>query len=219
MYIPDDFRIDRLDLLHEAMAKHSFAMLVTHGVQGLQAHHLPFELDVSSSEFGRLKAHVARKNPIWQQSKNGDEVLIVFQMGDAYISPNWYPSKQQHHQQVPTWNYKVVHAWGKISIHDDEHYVRGVVARLTRQHEVTQAKPWKMGDAPKSYIEAMLQHIVGIEIEITRLQGQFKLGQNKDYVDILGAVEGLTQSGHTEMAEAMHEVAHAKLHNSNVQEK
>ena len=106
--------------------------------------------------------------------------MVVFQAGDAYISPNWYPSKHEQHRQVPTWNYRVVHAYGKVTIRDDERYVRGVVARLTRTHEASQPEPWKMSDAPKDYLEPMLKAIVGIEIEITKLQGKSKLGKTKN---------------------------------------
>lgn len=133
--------------------------------------------------------------------------MVVFQAGDAYISPNWYPSKHEQHRQVPTWNYRVVHAYGKVTIRDDERYVRGVVARLTRTHEASQPEPWKMSDAPKDYLELMLKAIVGIEIEITKLQGKSKLGQNKERRDILGAADGLSKSGHQTIANAMYSVA------------
>ena len=103
-----------------------------------------------------MHAHVARANTVWQDIADGDEVLVVFRAGDAYISPNWYPSKHEFHKQVPTWNYIVVHAYGRISVHDDERYVRGVVARLTRTHEASQPAPWKMSDEPKDYIDRML---------------------------------------------------------------
>jgi len=203
MYIPDDFQEQRIEVLHDLMTQYPFATLFCNGSSGLDANHLPFELDTEIGEFGALRAHVARDNSVWRDMKNGDEVLVVFQAGDAYISPNWYPSKHEHHRQVPTWNYRVVHVYGKVSIHDDERYVRGVVARLTRQHEASQDEPWKMSDAPKDYLESMLKAIVGIEIEIFKIQGKFKLGQNKSEQDILGAVAGLKQSGQQAMAELM----------------
>ncbi|MFO6378866.1 FMN-binding negative transcriptional regulator, partial [Pseudomonas aeruginosa] len=140
---------------------------------------------------GTLEAHVARNNPVWSELRDGDEVLVVFRAGDAYISPQWYPSKQEHHRQVPTWNYRVVHAHGRVRIRDDERYVRGLVARLTRTHEATQETPWKMTDGPADYIDEMLRLIVGIEIEITRLVGKFKLSQNKEARDIRGASAAL----------------------------
>ncbi|MFP5030072.1 FMN-binding negative transcriptional regulator [Acinetobacter pittii] len=169
--------------------------------------HLPFELQASEGNLGVLHAHVSRNNSVWQDIKSGDEVIVVFQASDAYISPNWYPSKHEQHRQVPTWNYRVVHAYGKVTIRDDERYVRGVVARLTRTHEASQPEPWKMSDAPKDYLEPMLKAIVGIEIEITKLQGKSKLGQNKERRDILGAADGLSKSGHQTIANAMYSVA------------
>ena len=207
MYIPDDYAENRLDVLHSLIAEHPFGVLFTHGSSGLDANHLPFELQASEGNLGMLHAHVSRNNSVWQDIKNGDEVLVVFQAGDAYISPNWYPSKHEQHRQVPTWNYRVVHAYGKVTIRDDERYVGGVVARLTRTHETSQPEPWKMSDAPKDYLEPMLKAIVGMEIEITKLQGKSKLGQNKERRDILGAADGLSKSGHQTIANAMYSVA------------
>src|SRR5699024_4712844 len=124
---------------------------------------------------------------------------------DAYISPNWYPSKHERHRQVPTWNYQVVHAHGRIHIRDDERFVRGAVARLTRAHEARTeaATPWKMTDSPKAYIDQMLTLIVGIEIEITRLVGKSKLSQNKDTRDRINAARELRNQGRQALAEAM----------------
>ena len=210
MYVPAEFEETQIEVLHELIQQYPLGILLTHGQSGLDANHLPFELDTEVTELGVLHAHVARKNPVWQDVQDGDEVLVVFRAGDAYISPQWYPSKQEHHQQVPTWNYRVIHAHGKVKIRDDERYVRGVVARLTRTHEATQAEPWKMSDAPKSYIEPMLKAIVGIEIEITKIQGKSKLGQNKEHRDIVGVVNALSTTGQQEISEVMHQVAASK---------
>jgi transcriptional regulator len=118
-------------------------------------------------------------------------VLVIFQGPTGYISPNWYPSKHEAHRQVPTYNYLVVHAHGRITVRDDEAFVRGLVARLTRKMEAGQPVPWKMGDAPADFINQMLGAIVGIEIEVTRLVGKAKLSQNKSDADRRGAAEGL----------------------------
>ena len=160
MYVPAHFAETRKEVLHSRIVQHPFGTLITHGSSGLDANHIPFELAADDGEFGVLRAHVARANPVWQEVANGDEVLVVFHAGDAYISPNWYPSKHELHKQVPTWNYIVVHAHGRITVRDDERYVRGVVGRLTRAHEAAQPRPWKMGDAPKEYIDTMLGAIV-----------------------------------------------------------
>ena len=204
---PPFFNKYELFLITSLIREYPFGVLLTHGSNGLDANHLPFELQANEGNFGVLHAHVSRINPVWQDIKNGDEVLVVFQAGDAYISPNWYPSKHEQHRQVPTWNYRVVHAYGKVTIRDDERFVRGVVARLTRTHEASQPEPWKMSDAPKDYLEPMLKAIVGLEIEITKLRGKSKLGQNKEHRDILGAANGLSKSGHQTIADAMYSVA------------
>ena len=210
MYVPVEFEETQIDILHELIQQYPLGILLTHGQSGLDANHLPFELDTEVTELGVLHAHVARKNPVWQDVQDGDEVLVVFRAGDAYISPQWYPSKQEHHQQVPTWNYRVIHAHGKVKIRDDKRYVRGVVARLTRTHEAMQAEPWKMSDAPKDYIETMLKAIVGIEIEITKIQGKSKLGQNKEHRDIVGVANALSTTGQREISKAMYQVAASK---------
>src|SRR5690606_20898247 len=135
--------------------------------------------------------------------QSGDKVLVVFQGAHAYISPNWYPSKQEHHKQVPTWNYMVAHAHGRIMIRDDERYVRGLVARLTRTHEASQPYPWKMTHGPKDYIETLLKGIVGMQIEITSLGRRFKLTESEATRDMLTAGEALTQQGNTVIGDAM----------------
>ncbi|ALD93166.1 FMN-binding negative transcriptional regulator [Cupriavidus gilardii] len=203
MYIPSHFEVQDVEALHRLIREHPFGMLVTHGTNGLDANHLPFELDLSAGTNGTLRAHVARANPVWQHAGNGDEVMVVFRAEDGYITPTWYPSKHESHKQVPTWNYRVVHAHGRITIRDEERYVRGVVARLTRAHEASQPAPWKMTDAPADYIDTMLKAIVGIEIDITRLIGKFKLSQNRELRDKLGAAEALKQQGDATLGQAM----------------
>jgi transcriptional regulator len=203
MYNPLHFVESRKEVLHHLITHYPLGALISYGAQGLDANHIPFELDCATGELGRLRAHVARQSDVWQRLGNGDEVLVVFCAEDAYISPNWYPSKHEFHKQVPTWNYRVVHAHGRISIHDDERYVRGLVARLTRHHEASQPKPWKMGDAPQDYIDTMLKAIVGIEIDITHLSGKFKLSQNREVRDRMGAAEALINQGDGVLGRAM----------------
>ncbi|HDR8954782.1 FMN-binding negative transcriptional regulator [Burkholderia vietnamiensis] len=210
MYVPADFAESNPDALRELIVQHPFGTLVTHGASGLDANHLPFELLPRDGGLGELHAHVARANPLWQEVENGDDVLVIFRAGDAYISPNWYPSKHVAHRQVPTWNYVVVHAYGRITVRDDEKFVRGVVARLTRTHEASQPVPWKMADAPKDYLDALLQSIVGLQIEITRLVGKRKLSQTKAADDIRGAADALIANGQVAIGDAMLEQADAK---------
>ncbi len=203
MYIPAHFAESRPEVLHDLIRRHPLGMLVTHGAAGLDANHIPFELNAASGSLGTLAGHVARANPVWQQLRDGDEVMVVFRAADAYISPNWYPSKHEQHRQVPTWNYMVAHAHGRVRIVDDERFVRGIVGRLTKTHEASQAVPWKMADSPREFIDGLLQAIVGIEIEITRLEGKSKLSQNKEARDLRGAIEGLAAVGRNDVAEAM----------------
>ncbi|NIC43745.1 FMN-binding negative transcriptional regulator [Aquabacterium sp. A08] len=205
MYTPAHFALTEPDALQRILRQHPLGMLVTHGPEGLDANHIPFEYDPTRGEHGTLTAHVARANPVWQQCAGGADVLVVFRGVEGYISPSWYPSKHDTHRQVPTWNYAVVHAHGRLTVRDDEKFVRGVVARLTRSHEATEPQPWKMGDAPPDYLDAMLQAIVGLEIAVTRWEGKAKLSQNKAPLDRQGAVEALQARGREGLAAAMSE--------------
>jgi len=203
MYIPAHFDEPRTEVLHALIEEHPLGILFTHGTSGMDANHIPFELKSSEGSCGVLHAHVARANPVWQDVADGDDVLVVFRAGEAYISPSWYPSKHELHKQVPTWNYRVVHAYGRITIHDDERYVRGIVGRLTRTHEASQPKPWKMTDSSADYIDTLLKAIVGIEITITRLSGKIKLSQNKEVRDIRGAATAINEQGPNAIGDAM----------------
>lgn len=203
MYLPAHFDESRLDVLHALIRAHPLGTLVTHGAAGLDANHLPFLLDARAGEPGLLQAHVAHANPLWRDLRDGDEVLVVFQAGDAYVSPNWYPSKHEAHRQVPTWNYMVAHAHGRIRIRDDARFVRGLVGRLTKTHEAAQPAPWTMADSPPEFIDTLLAAIVGIEVEVARILGKSKLGQNKDVRDIEGAALGLKAMGSDAIGDAM----------------
>jgi transcriptional regulator len=179
--------------------------VVVRGPGGLDANHLPFELDPTVGAQGVLRAHVARGNSLWTDVADGDEALVIFRAADGYISPNWYPSKLETHRHVPTWNYRVVHVHGRVHIRDDETFVRGVVARLTHVHE-TRTDPerrWAMSDAPRDFIAEMLKAIVGVEIEITRMVGKMKVSQNREARDRDGAAEGAAAHGNQAMADAI----------------
>ena len=210
MYVPAHFDESRPEAIYDLIEKNPLGVLITHGKSGLDANHLPFDLDKSHGQHGILRCHVARANQVWQDIATGDEVLVVFRASHAYISPNWYPSKHEFHKQVPSWNYLVVHAYGRVTVRDDERYVRGNVARLTRTHEASQPVPWKMTDSPKEYIDMMLKAIVGLEIEVTRLVGKAKLSQNKEVRDIRTAGEALNTKGENVIGDAMLVAATAK---------
>lgn len=203
MYLPAHFAETRPEELQRIIREHPLGILVTHGSHGLDADHIPFEYDPGEDGLGALSAHVARANPVWQRCPSGTPVMVVFRGAQAYVSPSWYPSKHEAHRQVPTWNYEVVHAHGTLTVHDDERFVRRIVARLTRRHEAAEPKPWKMGDSAPEFIDGMLRNIVGIEIAITSLAGKRKLSQNKEARDRLGAADTLAARGIDELAQSM----------------
>lgn len=205
MYLPKHFDESREEELLRTLAAFPLGALVVNGPNGLDANHVPFLVDEASQSPRKLHAHVARANPLWQEARDGDQVLVIFSAGDAYVSPNWYPSKHETHRAVPTWNYRVVHVHGKLHIRDDERFVRGVVARLTRTHEAGTGspKPWKMTDSAPEYIDQMLAAIVGIEVEVTRMVGKWKLSQNREARDRVGAKEGLRNRGEQVVSGAM----------------
>jgi transcriptional regulator len=205
MYLPRHFEETRVDELRRIIAEYPLGALVVDGPNGLDANHLPFEFDANAGDHGRLLAHVARANPVWKEMKDGDDALVIFRAANAYISPNWYPTKHEFHRQVPTWNYQAVHVHGKLKIRDDERFVRGVVARLTRVNEsrAGNARPWKMTDSDKAYIDQMLANIVGIEVEINRMIGKWKLSQNREERDRVNAAEELRKRGELAISAAM----------------
>lgn len=203
MYIPPHFALTDPQALQRIIRDHPLGVLVTSTAEGLDANHIPFEFDPTIGKCGLLTAHVARANPLWQQCREGADVLVIFRGSESYVSPNWYPSKHETHRQVPTWNYEVVHAHGRLTIQDDERFIRGVVARLTRAHEAPEPKPWKMGDSAPEYIDAMIKAVVGIEVLVDRFEAKAKLSQNREPRDRLNAAETLSQRGERELAEAM----------------
>jgi transcriptional regulator len=206
MYIPQHFAESRVEELHRIIREHPLGILVTHTADGLDANHIPFELEANQSSPGILRAHIARANPLWQQVADGAQVLVIFRGPQGYISPNWYPSKPETHRHVPTWNYEVVHAHGRLSIVDDPRFLGGLVARLTQQHEALEPKPWRMADAPPEYLQQMLKMIVGIEVTVTRLEGKRKLSQNREARDFEGVIRALNERGQHELSAAVSSV-------------
>ena len=191
--------------MHAPICAYPQGAVVMQTYAGLDANHIPFDLRAELGAHGVLQGHIARANLLVQQITEGAPVLVIFQGPQGYISPNWYPSKHETHRQVPTWNYQVVHAHGRIRLRDDERFVRGLVARLTREHEAQAEldRPWKMTDSSPDYISEMLEKIVGIEIEIERLVGKFKLSQNKAAADVAGVVAALDERGQGALADTM----------------
>jgi transcriptional regulator len=203
MFIPTEFEETNPAQMHRIMRNFPLGTLVTQTQSGLNANHLPFDLELSPHHQGLLRAHIARENPLFAQIKGGMEVMVIFHGAQGYISPSWYPNKHITHRFVPTWNYEVVHAHGAMRLMDDERFTRGLLARLTRMHEMDQVKPWKMGDAPADYLSQMLKVIVGLEISITRISCVRKLSQNREQIDFDGVIQGLRASGQNALADAM----------------
>lgn len=194
MYRPAAFRQDDLATLHAQIDASGLAVLTSAGEQGLQASHLPLLLEPGEGEFGTLYGHFARANPHWRDLASGAEALVVFSGPDAYIHPGWYPAKAEHGKVVPTWNYIAVHAWGQAKVFDEPERLLQLVSRLSDRHERQQARPWATSDAPGEYLEAMLRAIVGFALPIRRLEGKWKLGQNRSAADQAGVRAGLSAS-------------------------
>ena len=188
MYQPAHFVERDADTLLALMKAHPLATLVRAGAE-LAADILPLEVE-RVGEGWRITGHVARANPLWRTA-DGQPVLVVFQGPQAYVSPNWYPSKAQHGKMVPTWNYAVVQVRGRLRAIDDPAWVLALVTRLTERHEGDRSAPWHVADAPPDFIAATLRAIVGIEIEVERVEGKFKLSQNRSAEDRQGVVAGL----------------------------
>src|ERR1044072_125541 len=190
MYQPEHFRVDDVAPMHALMRARPFAALISNGAAGLYATHLPTVLKDDGTH-GALEFHLARANPHWKDLATCEEALMIFQGPDGYITPNWYPSKAETQKAVPTWNYAAVHAYGRPEMIKDKDALRGHVADLTTQQEKTEAVPWALSDAPESYIDVMLRGIVGFRFVITRLEGKWKMSQNRETQDRLGVIDGL----------------------------
>ncbi|HKR77921.1 MAG TPA: FMN-binding negative transcriptional regulator [Rhodanobacter sp.] len=199
MYVPKHFAETRVEVLHGLIRDCPFATVVTNAADGLVANHLPFELVGNA-----LHGHVARGNELARL--DGAEVLAIFRGPDGYVSPNWYPTKQETHREVPTWNYAVAHVHGRLKLVEDAAWLRALLERLTDHHEATEPQPWRVDDASADHVEKMLHAIVGIEIEIERIEGKFKLSQNHPERNRLGVIAGLRRrdgDGDAELASLM----------------
>jgi transcriptional regulator len=194
MYQPPHFREDRLDVQHDLIRQHPLGLLVT-ATSGLMANPIPFALDPAASERGTLRAHLARANPQVQELVLAKECLIVFQGPQDYITPSWYATKRETGKVVPTWNYAIVQAWGRPQVIEDADWLRRQIHELTQHQEQARAAPWQVQDAPDSFIAAQLKGIVGIEIVIDRIEGKWKVSQNRPEHDRRGVLEGLRGEG------------------------
>ena len=209
MYVPKHFAEERTEVLHAAIERTGLATLVTLGANGLQASHLPLILDRNAGPLGTLYGHVARGNPQWQDCVPTVEALAIFLGPDAYISPSWYATKRETGRVVPTWNYLTVHVYGPLQTFDDPARLREQVERLTERQEAGRDDRWRVSDAPAAFVETMLKGIVGLELPIVRLEGKWKMSQNRPEADRVGAIAGLQSTGRvaeTAVAEIMQSI-------------
>ena len=198
MYVPPLFKEDRIEVLHDAIRASGLATLVTLGADGLIASHVPLLLDAEPAPYGTLIGHLAKPNP-QARGATGD-ALAIFHGPEAYITPSWYATKRATGKVVPTWNYVAIHAAGPITFFDDPDRLLDVVTRLTRKHEASRAAPWAVSDAPADFTQGMLKGIVGFAIPIARLEGKWKMSQNRPAEDRAGVVAGLTADGRDDVA-------------------
>ena len=209
MYLPKHFEQQDLESLTSLLKAYPLGALVTQHEGVLEANHIPFLLDGPLAASGKLIGHVAKGNPVWKSDFTKQETLVVFQGPESYITPNWYPSKQVHHQVVPTYNYAVVHVYGHLSVTHDEEVKRSIVGDLTASMEKMRDSTWRVSDAPADYIEKMLGAIVGIELTITRIQAKWKVSQNRDAADREGVAQGLGAQLSSQRDQRMSEIVRA----------
>lgn len=196
MYQPPHNREERADVIHGLIRDQKLGLLISHGAAGLSANLMPFVLHAGERQLGRLECHLARANEQWRELQTaGEECLVVFQGPHAYVTPTWYPSKREHGKTVPTWNYMLVQARGRATVHEDIVWLRRHLDELTDENEARFAEPWRVEDAPERYVAAQLKGIVGVSIELTGLAGKWKLSQNRSVADRRGVVAGLTSIG------------------------
>jgi transcriptional regulator len=190
MFMPDHFRVEDAGEMHALMRARPFAALVSMTPSGLYGTHLPTVVK-DEGRFGTIECHLARANPHWKDLAKGSEAMMIFQGAEGYITPNWYATKAQTGKAVPTWNYAIVHAYGRPAIMSDKEWLKRHVTELSAQQERSEPQPWAVSDAPENYIDVMLRGIVGFRFEITRLEGKWKMSQNREPQDRLGVIDGL----------------------------
>ncbi|EFF74064.1 putative FMN-binding domain protein [Achromobacter piechaudii ATCC 43553] len=200
MYLPTAFREDDLAVQHDFIRAHPLGVVMTSGEGGLMANHIPCLL-YPEGDHGVLRLHIARANPQLRQLAAGQECLIAFHGAQAYITPSWYATKAETHKVVPTWNFVAVHAWGTPIIQDDPGWLRAQLDALTASQEKARAQPWSVDEAPADFIAAQMRAIVGVEIPISRIEGKWKVSQNRTPADRQGVAQGLaSEAGDAVMA-------------------
>ena len=195
MYQPPHFREDRPEVQHALIRAHPLGLLITAGPAGLLANLFPFLLDADGSEKGMLRVHMARANPQWRELEAIQECLVVFQGPQDYVTPSWYATKRETAKVVPTWNYATVHVWGRPRVMNDDAWLRKQIEDLTASRENLRAEPWQVGDAPEDFVAMQMRAIVGIEIPILKIEGKWKMSQNRPEADRAGVIAGFRAEG------------------------
>lgn len=200
MFKPPLFSEDRVEVMHELMRAHPFATLVSSATGQLSADHVPLVIHPEASEHGVIRGHIAKANPLWRETQGDDaiSVLAIFQGPQSYVTPSWYPSKAAHGKVVPTWNYVVVHARGALQFTNEPHWLMAHLTELTFRHESHRPSPWAVTDAPEDFVQRQLKGLVGFEIEIETLEGNWKVSQNKNERDRVGVERGLLTENNTQ---------------------
>ena len=202
-YPGPSFREERVEVLHAAIRELAFGTLITNAGGDFAVSHLPFEVDAQPAPGGTLLGHIARYNPQWRDvDDRGIPALVIFQGPHAYVSPSWYPGKRDDPRQVPTWDYIAVHARGTLRVFHDGARLHDLLRRLVERNESSRPDPWKITDAPEDYLRDQMRYIVGLELRIEKLEGRYKLSQNRDAADQEGARAGLSRGNERERAVA-----------------
>jgi transcriptional regulator len=203
MYQPQAFREGSLQAQHDLIEENPLGLLVSTSETGLIADPIPFVIDPTAGEFGTLRAHLAKANPQYRALASAGECLVVFQASDAYITPEWYETKRETGKVVPTWNYVTVHVYGRPRLVEDPAWLYAQLSALTDLMEGNRPKPWSIKDAPSDFIRSQAQGIFGVEVEIARMEGKWKVSQNRSSADQRGVIEGLRSEGQSEMADVV----------------
>jgi len=194
MYQPKSFQQDNVDEMKAMMKAYPLATLVTTGQHGVEANHIPLILKEVAAGEHALWGHMAKANPLWQELDDNAHVLAIFHGPNGYVSPNYYPTKQEHGKVVPTWNYVAVHVRGELAFNHDDEWKLEMLNMLTQQHESQQKDPWSVNDAPKEFTQSLLGAIAGFEIKVTAIDGKWKAGQNQPNKNRQGTIDGLSAS-------------------------
>ncbi|MEI7967533.1 MAG: FMN-binding negative transcriptional regulator [Betaproteobacteria bacterium] len=199
-YVPSAFRVEDPDRIRELLDAHPLAVLVTFGGGRLHVSHLPLQFVPEPAGHGKLIGHFARANPQAQHHDPSIEALAVFSGPGAYVSPSGYPTKRETGKVVPTWNYAAVYAYGQLRFLDEHETTHDVVSRLTDSHESKRENPWAVSDAPADYVDTLLGAIRAFEFCITRIEGKWKMSQNRPGADRQGVMDELARGGGGEQA-------------------